>query len=110
MALVAEPRRDHRAEASGGAAGGDHQQILGRFERGVFAVAAVAHHRAFADLGPFTAENPRPPVDEFGDIGFAFRLSFLNKCDELERASVAEFYQRAFGEELPESAAKVLVA
>ncbi|MDE3116461.1 MAG: cobaltochelatase subunit CobS [Pseudomonadota bacterium] len=46
----------------------------------------------------------------FGDIGFAFRLTFLNKCDELERASVAEFYQRCFGEELPESAAKVLVA
>jgi cobaltochelatase CobS len=46
----------------------------------------------------------------FGDIGFAFRITFLNKCDELERASVAEFYQRAFGEELPESAAKVMVA
>ena len=46
----------------------------------------------------------------FGDVGFAFRLTFLNKCDELERASVAEFYQRCFGEELPESAAKVLVA
>ncbi len=46
----------------------------------------------------------------FGNIGFAFRVTFLNKCDELERASVAEFYQRAFGEELPESAAKVLVA
>ncbi|HEX3808721.1 MAG TPA: cobaltochelatase subunit CobS [Rhizomicrobium sp.] len=45
-----------------------------------------------------------------GDIGFAFRLTFLNKCDELERASVAEFYQRAFGAELPESSAKVLVA
>jgi len=39
----------------------------------------------------------------FGDVGFAFRLTFLNKCDELERPSVAEFYQRAFGEELPES-------
>ena len=46
----------------------------------------------------------------YNDVGFAFRLTFLNKCDELERASVAEFYQRAFGEELPESAAKVLVA
>jgi len=46
----------------------------------------------------------------FDDIGFAFRLTFLNKCDELERASVAEFYQRCFGEELPESSAKVLVA
>ena len=43
----------------------------------------------------------------FGDIGFAFRLTFLNKCDELERALVAEFYQRCFGEDLPESAANV---
>ncbi|MFN0264799.1 cobaltochelatase subunit CobS [Tepidamorphus sp. 3E244] len=39
----------------------------------------------------------------FGDVGLAFRLTFLNKCDELERGIVAEFYQRAFGEELPES-------
>ena len=40
-----------------------------------------------------------------GSIGYAFRLSFLNKCDELERQTVAEFYQRCFDEELPESAA-----
>jgi len=40
-----------------------------------------------------------------GDIGTAFRLTFLNKCDELERPTVAEFYQRAFGTDLPESAA-----
>ena len=46
----------------------------------------------------------------FGEVGFAFRVTFLNKCDELERPAVAEFYQRAFGEELPESAAKVSVA
>jgi len=39
----------------------------------------------------------------FGDIGFAFRLSFLNKCDEAERALVAEYYQRVFGTDLPES-------
>jgi len=39
----------------------------------------------------------------FNDIGFAFRLTFLNKCDESERALVAEYYQRCFGEELPES-------
>ncbi len=45
----------------------------------------------------------------FDDIGFAFRLTFLNKCDELERATVAEFYQRCFGQELPESAAKVVL-
>jgi cobaltochelatase CobS len=49
------------------------------------------------------AENTRI----FNDVGFAFRLTFLNKCDELERQTVAEFYQRCFGEELPESAASV---
>ncbi|APE43073.1 cobaltochelatase subunit CobS [Sulfitobacter alexandrii] len=43
----------------------------------------------------------------FRNIGYAFRLSFLNKCDELERQTVAEFYQRLFDEELPESAASV---
>ncbi|MGP1351881.1 MAG: cobaltochelatase subunit CobS [Parasphingopyxis sp.] len=39
----------------------------------------------------------------FGDIGFAFRLSFLNKCDEAERPLVAEYYQRVFNTDLPES-------
>jgi len=45
----------------------------------------------------------------FQDIGFAFRVTFLNKCDELERPAVAEFYQRCFGEDLPTTASKVLV-
>jgi cobaltochelatase CobS len=52
------------------------------------------------------AEN----AEIFSDIGFAFRLTFLNKCDELERPLVAEFYQRCFGEELPESAANVALS
>lgn len=39
----------------------------------------------------------------FGNVGFAFRLSFLNKCDEAERALVAEYYQRVFGTDLPET-------
>ncbi|MEY8096505.1 cobaltochelatase subunit CobS [Falsihalocynthiibacter sp. S25ZX9] len=43
----------------------------------------------------------------FRNVGYAFRLSFLNKCDELERQTVAEFYQRCFDEELPESAASM---
>ena len=43
----------------------------------------------------------------FRDVGYAFRLTFLNKCDELERETVAEFYQRCFDEELPESAASI---
>lgn len=44
------------------------------------------------------------------DIGFAFQVTFLNKCDELERATVAEFYQRCFGEELPSAAVSVLAS
>jgi cobaltochelatase CobS len=39
----------------------------------------------------------------FNNIGFAFRMTFLNKCDEAERMLVAEYYQRVFGEDLPES-------
>jgi len=39
----------------------------------------------------------------FGDVGFAFRLTFLNKCDEAERSTVAEYYQRCFNEDLPSS-------
>lgn len=46
----------------------------------------------------------------FGDVGMAFRLTFLNKCDELERAVVAEFYQRVFGKDLPESAANIALS
>ena len=42
------------------------------------------------------AENTRI----FGDLGFAFRMTFLNKCDEAERSTVAEYYQRCFNEEL----------
>jgi len=46
----------------------------------------------------------------FNDVGFSFRLTFLNKCDELERPIVAEFYQRCFGVELPESAVNVALS
>jgi cobaltochelatase CobS len=42
------------------------------------------------------AENTRI----FGDVGFAFRMTFLNKCDEAERSTVAEYYQRCFNEEV----------
>ncbi len=60
-----------------------------------------------------TVMSPRTVIawaqnDEiFNNIGFSFRLTFLNKCDELERQTVAEFYQRCFDEELPESAASI---
>ena len=49
-------------------------------------------------------------IRDSGNIAQAFRLTFLNKCDELERPIISEFYQRAFGEELAESAAAVMVA
>lgn len=45
----------------------------------------------------------------FDDIGFGFRVSFLNKCDEAERPLVAEYFQKAFGTELPESAANLVM-
>ena len=48
------------------------------------------------------AENARI----FSDIGFAFRVTFLNKCDEIERSTVAEYYQRCFGSELPDGTVK----
>jgi len=41
----------------------------------------------------------------FGNVGFAFRVTFLNKCDEAERPLIAEYYQRVFGTDLPESVA-----
>ena len=61
-------------------------------------------------MSPRTVLTWAENADIFHDIGFGFRVTFLNKCDELERATVAEFYQRCFGEELPESSAKVMVA
>ena len=52
------------------------------------------------------AENARI----FSDLGFAFRLTFLNKCDEVERPVVAEYYQRCFGTELPETGIKAVLS
>jgi cobaltochelatase CobS len=54
-------------------------------------------------MSPRTVITWAQNADIFKNIGFAFRLSFLNKCDESERAIVAEYYQRCFGEDLPES-------
>jgi cobaltochelatase CobS len=60
-------------------------------------------------MSPRTVITWAENAEIFGDIGFAFRLTFLNKCDELERPMVAEFYQRCFGKELPESAVNVVM-
>ena len=56
-------------------------------------------------MSPRTVITWAQNAEIFRNIGYAFRLTFLNKCDELERQTVAEFYQRCFDEELPESAA-----
>ena len=61
-------------------------------------------------MSPRTVITWAENAEIFGDIGFAFRLTFLNKCDELERTLVAEFYQRCFGQELPESAVNVVLS
>ncbi|TPW32121.1 cobaltochelatase subunit CobS [Martelella alba] len=61
-------------------------------------------------MSPRTVINWAENAEIFNDIGFAFRVTFLNKCDELERTLVAEHYQRAFGTELKESAANVVMS
>jgi cobaltochelatase CobS len=61
-------------------------------------------------MSPRTVITWAENAEIFGDVAFAFRLTFLNKCDELERALVAEHYQRAFGVELKESAANIVLS
>jgi cobaltochelatase CobS len=71
---------------------------------------------AFVNGDISTVMSPRTVItwaenaEIFGDIGFAFRVTFVNKCDELERPLVAEFYQRSFGRELPESTVNVALS
>lgn len=60
-------------------------------------------------MSPRTVISWAQNTEIFKNVGYAFRLSFLNKCDELERQTVAEFYQRCFDEELPESAASMSI-
>ncbi|GAA5060005.1 cobaltochelatase subunit CobS [Erythrobacter westpacificensis] len=54
-------------------------------------------------MSPRTVITWAQNTEIFGNAGYAFRLSFLNKCDEAERMLVAEYYQRVMGEDLPES-------
>ena len=54
-------------------------------------------------MSPRTVLNWVSNTEIFGDIGYAFRVTFLNKCDEIEKNTISEYYQRCFGEDLPES-------
>ena len=82
---------------------------------GQMVTVAGLTRNAFMNGDLSTVMSPRTVItwaqnaEIFRDVGYAFRLSFLNKCDELERQTVAEFYQRCFDEELPESAASATV-
>jgi cobaltochelatase CobS len=60
-------------------------------------------------MSPRTVITWAENAEIFGDVGLSFRLTFLNKCDELERTLVAEQYQRVFGTELKESAANIVL-
>ena len=72
--------------------------------------------QAFINGDLSTVMSPRTVItwaenaNIFKDVGFALRVTFLNKCDELERSIVAEFYQRCFGQDLPESAVNVALS
>ncbi|VAV93264.1 Aerobic cobaltochelatase CobS subunit [hydrothermal vent metagenome] len=61
-------------------------------------------------MSPRTVITWAQNAEIFDDVAMAFQLSFLNKCDEMERGLVAEFYQRCFGEDLPESTAHVKIS
>jgi cobaltochelatase CobS len=58
-------------------------------------------------MSPRTVLTWAQNAEIFGDVGFAFRVTFLNKCDELERAIVAEYYQRCMGEDLGDATAGI---
>ncbi len=60
-------------------------------------------------MSPRTVITWAENADIFGDIGFAFEVTFLNKCDETERGIVAEFFQRAFGKDLAAASHNVVM-
>ena len=58
-------------------------------------------------MSPRTVLHWAENTSIFKDQGYAFRVTFLNKCDELEKKIISEYYQRCFGEDLPESSINV---
>jgi len=94
----------------------DYQNDEGREAISRMVSVADMTRNAFMNGDISTVMSPRTVINWaennqiFGDLGLSFRLTFLNKCDELERPTIAEFYQRAFGEDLPEAATRVKVA
>src|SRR5918996_1401586 len=88
---------------------GEYDHEGGRAEVDKMIKVAALTRQGFVNGDISTVMSPRTVISWaenaliFGDVGFAFRLTFLNKCDEAERPVVAEYYQRVFGKDLPES-------
>jgi cobaltochelatase CobS len=87
----------------------DHDNNEGRELVGAMVNLAELTRSGFINGDISTVMSPRTVITWaenmllFKDVGFAFRLTFLNKCDEVERPIIAEYYQRCFGTDLPES-------
>lgn len=87
----------------------EYDTIEGRDEIAKMVRLADLTRKAFMNGELSTIMSPRTILSWventriFGDRAYAFRLSFLNKCDELERATLGELYQRCFGEEIIEN-------
>ena len=60
-------------------------------------------------MSPRTVLNWCNNSEIFKDVGYGFRVTFLNKCEDAEKSIIAEYYQRCFGEELPESLANIQI-
>ena len=94
----------------------DYRDAKGRAIIAKMVRVADMTRNAFINGDLSTVMSPRTVItwaentQIFGDIGFALRVTFVNKCDELERSVVAEFYQRCFNEELAESTANVVMS
>ena len=58
-------------------------------------------------MSPRTVLHWAENTSIFKDKGYAFRITFINKCDELEKKIISEYYQRCFGEDLPESSINI---
>jgi cobaltochelatase CobS len=58
-------------------------------------------------MSPRTVLHWAENSEIFKDNGYAFRITFLNKCDDLEKKIISEYYQRCFGEDLPESSINI---
>jgi cobaltochelatase CobS len=85
----------------------EYRSADGRLQVGAMVALANLTRRGFADGDLSTVMSPRTVVTWaenatlFHDVALAFTLTFLNRCDEDERALVREYYQRAMGADLP---------